>query len=326
MKWMFISLAAGGALTYGLVFFVQTQNEEDQAALAQAGGNAVIEETVRVAQPAPESIDATLSPVEVSNSTTESLATPSVTPPKPSFTGDAWTAGLAAYQAHDFPLAVEALEVAVDQKEESPYRHYLLGLSYLKNDEPEGAVEELERSLELSPGNVRALVNLGRAHLAVEDPASAREAIDAALEIDLEDADAWNVLGRIELTQGELDHAEAAFAKVVELDGEHAYGWNNLGYVRIQQGRFEDALAPLQQATSLGVEVSYFYNNLGVVLEQLDRLPEAAASFARANDLGHTLAARSQERIDSILLARGESAPDAPTDQVETVAANQEEF
>lgn len=322
MKWMFISLAAGGALTYGLVFFVHTQNEQEQVALAQEGGSAVIEQAVTVTEPAPEA-DATLSPVEVSNPTTDSLEVVGA----PSFEGDAWTAGLAAYQARDYALAVEALEIAVEQKEESPYRHYLLGLSYLKNDEPEGAMEELERSLELSPGNVRALVNLGRAHLAMEDTSAAHGAIDAALEVDIEDADAWNVLGRIELTQGELEQAGAAFEKVVELDDQHAFGWNNLGYVRIQQGRFEDALVPLQQATSLGVEVSYFYNNLGVVLEQLDRLPEAAMTFAHARDLGHPVASQAQERIESILLARGESLTPEETDLVETVAANQpEEF
>jgi Flp pilus assembly protein TadD len=326
MKWTFISLAAGGALTYGLIFLVHATRDAPQGA-ADNSSSIVLENVAQAAEIDEHETLATFTEAEVSN--TAEVAPAPQPAPAPRWSGDPWPAGVSAYQEADYELAVEALEVAVGEKEESPYRHYLLGLSYLKNGEPQGAVEELERSLELAPGDVRALVNLGRAHLADEAPDAARAAIDAALELAIDDADAWNVLGRVELTEGNLEAAEASFQKTVALDAEHAYAWNNLGYVRILQERFEEAVEPLQKATQSDVTQPYFYNNLGVALERTDDLAGAADAFAQARDLGHPVAEVSLARVETVALARGDSTevfgPQELIDEEMAVAAGEVE-
>lgn len=324
MKWTLISVAAGGALTYGLIFFVHAQREVPQ-------GSALTDTTSVLAEAAAFGGErlATLEEPHVSNPAGDEPA--EVETPAPArWAGDPWPAGIAAYQAGDYELAVEALAAAVSEKEEAPYRHYLLGLSYLKNGEPEGAVEELERAIELAPGDVRALVNLGRAQVAVDQPEAARKAIDTALDRDLDDVDAWNVLGRIELTEGRLPEAEAAFQKAVSLDAGHAYAWNNLGYVRILQERFEEAVKPLRNATESGLKVPYFFNNLGVALERTGDLVAATHAYATARDLGHPVAEVSLARVETVLLARGDSsvvvdpASEVPEDEMAVIAGDVE--
>lgn len=306
MRWMMLGLAASGALAYGLVFLSQSQHEDPSGS---GPATALAADPVDEIEPAPDAESAaTLPPVAVSN------------PVKPAWTGDPWPAGVRYYQTGDYGKAVDALVAAVQEKEDSAYRHYLLGLAYLKHGETEGAVEELGRSLELRPGNVRALVNLGRAHLVRGETGSARDAVDLALEADLEDVDAWNVLGRVELAEGALEQAEAAFSRAVEKDSTHAWAWNNLGYVRILQGRFDAALTPTLAATQQAPQIAIFQNNLGIVLERLEDLDGAREAFAIARDQGHDTAAGSFARVDGILVARGE----ASEPESELVAAAQE--
>jgi len=306
MRWMMLGLAASGALAYGLVFLSQSQHETAPEAVAATADP--VEEIEPVAPPVES--PATLPPVAVSN------------PVTPAWTGDPWPAGVRFYQAGEYGKAVDALAAAVQEKEDSAYRHYLLGLAYLKHGETEGAVEELGRSLELRPGNVRALVNLGRAHLVREEYPEARDAVDLALEADLDDVDAWNVLGRVELSQGALEPAEAAFTRAVEKDSTHVWAWNNLGYARILGGKFAAALTPMLAATQQAPDVAIFQNNLGVVLERLEDLDGARDAFAAARDLGHGTAGGSFARIDHILVARGDAAA-TPEEDTELVAANE---
>ncbi len=320
-KWSLIAMTALGSLTYAVIFIAQTQHEVDARAADEAGVDDVTVERevefVRDAEPAVDSVvdaAATLPTAEVSDL---SDATPPE--PAPPFEGAPWPAGVQAFEAGDYEVAAAALEVAVEEKETSPYRHYLLGLTYRRLGEVEGAVVELERSLELAPDAVRTLVNLGRAHLDLGDVESARMAVDRALDLDLEYGDTWHVLGRIELASGNLEEAEAAFRKATERDPEHAWALNNLGYVRIQREDFAAAIEPLRRALELGAEQAVFYNNLGVALERTERPVLAALAYARAAVLGHEDAMHSHERITPILVARGETVPGF--DEAETLDA-----
>jgi len=320
-KWSLIAMAVLGSLTYAVIFIAQTQHEIDARAAQDAPVDDVVVEHevefVRDAEPVVDSVvasSATLPAAEVSDLS-------DATPPEPAplFEGESWPAGVEAFESGDYEVAAAALEVAVEEKETSPYRHYLLGLTYRRLGEVEGAVVELERSLELAPDAVRTLVNLGRVHLDLGDVESARMAVDRALDVDLEYGDTWHVLGRVELTSGNLEEAETAFRKATERDPDHAWALNNLGYVRIQREDFAAAIQPLRRALELGAEQAVFYNNLGVALERTERPVLAALAYARAAVLGHEDAMHSHERITPILVARGDTVPGF--DEAETLDA-----
>lgn len=320
MKLTLIALSVLGSLTYAIIWIAQAQHEQDvaRAAADAAPVDAVVVERelefVQTAEPAaPTTVDsvATLPGVEVSDLSNAGGA--------PLFEGDAWPAGVTAFERGDFRVAVAALEVAVDEKESSPYRHYLLGLTYRRLGDGEAAVVELERSLELAPTSVRTAVNLGRAYLDVDDTENARMAVDRALDIDLDHGDAWHVLGRVELAAQNFEEAAAAFAKATDRDPEHAWALNNRGYALIQIARFAEAVEPLRAALALGVEEAVFYNNLGVALERTERPALAALAYGRALVLGHGPAEISYGRVETIAIASGDTVP--TVDEAETIDA-----
>ena len=327
MKWTLIAVSALGAVTYAVIFVSQLQYErptrEAVVADTPAATPAEVEPVDRAFEEpaltdgAVDSSFATPDAEGVSHSTNDAQAATAES--GPSWEGDAWPAGVSAYEEGDLELARAALEQAVREKETAPYRHYLLGLTYRRLGESEAAVAELTRSLELAPHQIRALVNLGRAHLDQGEIESAREAVDAALEIDLEFADAWQVLGRIELESGSFEEAAAAFAKATDRDPEHAWAWNNLGYARIQLERFDEAVEPLRRALATGREEAVFYNNLGIALERTGHEHLASVAFARAALLGHGPAESSFGRVETVLLARGEAVPSF--DEIEALDA-----
>jgi Tfp pilus assembly protein PilF len=286
-RWTLITVSLA-ALVSLIVVFIGHQDNDRSAAPATAG--------IELAPPPADSTRAQVPPG------TAAL------PPR-TWEGGAWAAGVRAFQARDYETARQALEQAVQERDDISYRHYLLGLTDLRVDRPDLAATQLEVALTLSPVNVRTLVNLARARLALAQPEQARTAIQSALEHDATDPDAWLVLGRVELTQTHLDEAAAAFAKAAELDPNQAFAWNNLGYARIQQERFADAVGPLRTATQLRDDVAVFFNNLGVALERVDDLAGAHVAFQRAADLGHELARASLLRVDTVLVARGIPVP-----------------
>ncbi len=318
MKWTLLSLVAAGGVTYALVFLVHAQYESEAVASTPiVTPEELLQADQDFSDPQAESF-ATIAQAEVSNPQNQEQ------PEVELFEGKPWPAGVKAFAEGDYETALTALELAVAEDETVAYRHYLLGLTYMKFGESEIAVTEFERSLELAPGNVRTLVNLSRAYLKEEDNAAARTSIDAALELQIDDADAWNVLGRIELAEGKLDDATVSFGRVVDLDPGHAHGWNNLGYARIQQGRYEEAVEPLQHAVASGLKVPYFYNNLGVALERSGDLRAASEAFVAACDLGSTVAEVSLGRVETFMIARGDDLePLAEEDELGVAATTE---
>lgn len=293
MKWTMISVALLGLATYGVIFFAQLQHEP--APQATTAPTAATIDPPAPVDPAP----ATLAEVGVSE---EESADPV---DAPGWTGDPWTAGVEAFEARDDELAVRALRAAVAEREQSGYRHYVLGLALRRTGETEDAVIELERSLELAPASQKSWIALARCELDRGETTAARAAVDAALELDLESADAWHVLGRVELAEGALEHADAAFSRALDHDPAHAWAANNLGYVRILQERFDEAVAPLQTAVADDPDEPVFLNNLGTALERTGHAELAALAFAHAARLGHGPAELSMERVEDRLAAAG---------------------
>ena len=307
MKWTMLSVALMGIATYAVIFLSHLGQEP-------VAGEEVVADVLPTDVVYTDLTDlATLPRAPVSDVSEVDPAE------EPRWTGNAWTVGVQAYEQRRDELAVDALEVAVSEHEDSSYRHYLLALALRRTGQTDYAVVELERSLELSPAASKTWSALARCELDRGETTAARAAVDAALELDLESADAWHLLGRVEMAEGAIEHAEAAFTRALEKDAGHAWAANNLGYARILQGRFEAALAPLQKAVAIRGDEPVFFNNLGIALERNGHRELAALSFAHAVVLGHGPAEQSMERVE-ILIGSGGTAF-AAVDSVEFIDA-----
>jgi tetratricopeptide (TPR) repeat protein len=309
MKWTMSFLAFSGALAYGLIFLAQSDG--DAAAEAQNISSASATTLPSVAQPVePTQTEelVTVAQLSAADSAEESTSVEFEDP---------WQVGVKAYESGELDMALAALKASVEERPNSPYRHYLLGLTFRRAGESQAAVTEFERSRALSPASVKTLVALGRAHLDLDAPDAAREAIDRALEVDLDSADAWHVLGRIESNLGNYDEAEAAFRGAVLRDPSHGWAWNNLGYLYIQREEFEAASEALIHAVQSAHADAVFFNNLGVAFERTEELSRAALAYAKAELMGSEPSAENHERVAAILAAQGIEF--ATADSVETL-------
>jgi cytochrome c-type biogenesis protein CcmH/NrfG len=89
----------------------------------------------------------------------------------------------------------------------------------------------LEKMLEKSPGNVRALVQLGNVYLNAGNHDKAAEAYRKALKVNPQDADIMTQLGVAYRRMGKSSDAAASFRNALKLQPDHPFALVNLGIV-----------------------------------------------------------------------------------------------
>ena len=97
----------------------------------------------------------------------------------------AFVDGVWAFSQGDGPEAVVHFQKAVEIRPEDSFAHYMLGLSYLRVEQPQQAEKEIAASLKADPPppveRSRILVDLGAAHLAAGNAQAAVDTLEEAL-------------------------------------------------------------------------------------------------------------------------------------------------
>lgn len=220
-----------------------------------------------------------------------------VTPPAPVGPVD-WETAEAAWRERDYARAAELFSSWSVEHPDSPWGHYMLGLSHWKAGRLDEAEASLVVAVERDPAHRKALVNLARVRLDQGRPGDAEGPARTVTELDPASPDAWRVLGRVHHARGEVDEAILAYQTAALLDREDAWALNNLGLLMIEQERFEEALGPLAQAAMVDSTLGVVQNNLGMALERTGRTSQALVAYGRAVELGESGKAESSlERL-----------------------------
>jgi serine/threonine-protein kinase len=149
----------------------------------------------------------------------------------------------------------------------------------------EGARNDLERALALSPGSVDVRIAYGWLLAALGNPKEAIVVMRKATELDPLSAASWMEISSFYLGTGELDDAIASAQRALELQPEHGRAARNLGFAFLLSGRFPEARAAFERSSN----------------ELFRRMGEAMVEHS----LGH--AGESQRALERIL-----SLPTAP--------------
>lgn len=197
-----------------------------------------------------------------------------------------WETAEAAWRERDYGRAVQLFAAWSGERPDSPWGHYMLGLSHWKAGDLERAESSLVAAVERDPGHRKALVNLARVRLDQGRPGDAEGPARTVTELDPTSPDAWRVLGRVHHVRGEVDEAILAYQTAALLDRGDAWALNNLGLLMIEQERFEEALGPLAQAAVVDSTLGVVQNNLGIALERTGRTSQALVAYGRAVELG----------------------------------------
>jgi tetratricopeptide (TPR) repeat protein len=187
--------------------------------------------------------------------------------------------------------AETALCKAVALQEDAGYHWVGLGVMKYGLKKLEGAVEALEKGIQLEGEKANSLTWLGNVYGTLGRHQEAIAEFQRAIELDPQKGAPYNGLGNIYLALGRYEEAIAEYQRAIELDPQVAIPHDNLGNVYRNLDRHEEAMAEFQQAIELDPRYADPHHGLGNVYRDLGRHEEAEAAYQQAIELDPKLAA-----------------------------------
>lgn len=132
-------------------------------------------------------------------------------------------------------IAVQLLEQSIKLDPGDHQAHFLLGRAHQKRHRPEQAVRSFQRAIQLQPDAAPYYTELARSMIAsgsaVDQTARAGSVLAKAVEIDSTDVSARFALAKLEMGRGRLDEAERHLLKALEAAPEFFEAYYVLGQV-----------------------------------------------------------------------------------------------
>jgi tetratricopeptide (TPR) repeat protein len=157
--------------------------------------------------------------------------------------------------------------------------------TYLVINEPDKALSDLERVLQLDPKNAAAWGNSG---LAKHKKKLYKQAIDDYSEsIVINPKNPWTYLSRgiSEVQIARYDLALDDFDKSIELDNKRAGAYSWRGFTLAKMSQYDLAIADYSTAIQMDPDVANNYNNRGLYYNQLGEYSKSVADFEKAINL-----------------------------------------
>jgi tetratricopeptide (TPR) repeat protein len=188
-----------------------------------------------------------------------------------------------------------------------------LGTLLLHRHEPEAAVVQLLKAIQIKPDFENAYVSAGSAFMLMNRIDEAINYYLKALQQHPDSAEDWSNLATALLKQDKIDEAIADYRKAAALKPRSAEMQYNLGHALANNKQWDDAITCYQAAIGLAPGEAKFHNNLAVAfiqtqrneqaLEELNQALKANPNYPEAHyNLGRLLArlGRRQEAIEHL--------------------------
>lgn len=258
--------------------------------------------------------------------------------------------GLAYYQKGDYVRAIESLALAVKQgqagsrlyqqgvqllamshyflghtKASIPYLEevvswsgdnvetlYVLGISYLREQNVEKSREAFARMFRLSPNSAAAYLINAQMMIRQQVESLAEKELQKALELDPKLPQANFLLGEMAIYRADLDLGIQLLQKEIALNPGFAMAYYRLGEALTRKLKWDEALAPLQKSIWLNPYFSGPFIVLGKVYLKKSDLINAESILRRAlqmdpnNFSGHHLLAQVLQQANRLDEARKE--------------------
>jgi len=154
--------------------------------------------------------------------------------------------------------------------------------------DPEGALELLQRALEINPSLAEAYSSRGLVHLQLGRTDKAIDDLNRALEIDPQNAASCTTLGKIYFQQAQPVIAIDLLSRALEIDGQNLEAHLLLGQIYKSLDDLDAAIEHFQQALDLDPANPDVYVDLGEAYRRNNDVNKAVASFQRAVQLDLT--------------------------------------
>lgn len=180
--------------------------------------------------------------------------------------------------------AAELLDRAVQSHPQSPMAWYNRGAVRMSMGQYAGAEADFTRALALQPGAEKLLESRGTAR-ALQGANYANGAIQdlqSALAVSPRNPDSWHMLGRSLLSVGRTAEALACWHRALEIAPQHLHVALDRGFLLNAQQRYADALADFDRVISLLPGHPAAWQGRGIALASLNHEQPAIDSFSEA--------------------------------------------
>ena len=166
----------------------------------------------------------------------------------------------------DYLHAIAAYEEVLRLRSGYTDAYKNLAIVYVKNKEPEKAIETAKRALDYVTDDYTVYYIAGTACMAMKDFNQGIEFFNKAIELNPEHSQLFNNLGTCYVTMGNLEKAYESFKKASELDKDNAITYFNIGSILQMQNKHEEACDYFEKAYNLEPQDNYL---VGLALSEV---------------------------------------------------------
>jgi len=159
------------------------------------------------------------------------------------------------------------------------------GLLYKRMKQPEKAMTDYIKTIQLAPQMVEAHYNLGDALTEAEQLDEAIVAYQTALKYAPQHRNTHNNLGNVYLAKEQYQQAINCYKNVLNLDAKCAETLSNLGVAYFKLQHYEDAIKWQKKTIYCDPNYAQAHSNLGLVLNHLGKFIEAEQCYHKALEL-----------------------------------------
>ena len=188
----------------------------------------------------------------------------------------------AAFRDGSLQTAVGHLKVAIELEPNFAEPHRILGAVYLKNQQPDDAIDELKTAVGLDPADERTRLALADALVEIARYPEAEQTLRQVIDAVPASGRARYVLGRLHQRQGHYEDALRAFGEAVTF--QPLLGLNgiyqSMGAMNAVRQNFDAALDAYLKRVEIHPNDAEGHQDLGDIYSRLGRHDEALAEFA----------------------------------------------
>lgn len=173
-----------------------------------------------------------------------------------------------------------------------------LGVTFLRLNKPEPALDLFKKALAASPRSARIYNNIGSALFSLGRYDEAQQAQEQAIRLNPKSAEAYNNMGILFKARGDYEKAVSCFRKALALQPAFPAAHLHLGLLYADQNDIQNALTVLRNAITTLPNNSRLYNALGMVYSKKNDLEAALDGYTKAA----TLDATNYDAINNVTL------------------------